>query len=198
MDKYSLVYIDDTPDEQLTKYLDQNFHPNQYEVSSSEIIFHPENGYTSLLEDTKVKGANIILIDSKLFENRTAPHGKFTGEEFKLILKKLFPFIEVIVITQNEIDTEIDKIPKYIFNHRKTAIEYYSELLPPKIDVAVTHIRQYRLLADIVNRNDSWEEVLKNKVLSTLNGSNVYDNLSKTDIDELITAFKEIEDKLNG
>lgn len=198
MDKYSLVYIDDTPDEQLTKYLDQNFRPESYEVLFSEIIFHPEKGYESLLQDPKVKGANIVLIDSKLFENRNAPKGKFTGEEFKLILRKLFPFIEVIVITQNETDTEIEKIPKYIFNREKTAIEYYTELLPERIDAAVAHIRQYRLLADIVNSNDSWEEVLKNKVMSTLNGSNIYDELSKADIDKLIAAFKEIEDKING
>ncbi len=198
MDKYSLVYIDDKPEAALTKYLDKEFHSDDYEIKCSEIIFKPEEGYESLLSDSKVRAANIILIDSRLFENRTATGGKFTGEEFKLVLKKFFPFIEVIVITQNGTDTEINKIAKYDKGCDQTASEYYSELLPRFIDNAVANIHQYWLLADLVNNNDSWEDVLKDKVLATLNGTNTYDELTKTDIDILISAFKEIQGSLNG
>lgn len=91
MDKYSLVYIDDNPETSLTRYLDEEFQGENYEIVCSEIIFKPEDGYESLLFDQRVSSANIILIDSWLFENRTAANVKFTGEEFKLILKKLFP-----------------------------------------------------------------------------------------------------------
>ena len=112
MEKYSLVYIDDNPETALTRYLDEEFRSDNYEIICSEIIFKPEDGYESLLSDQRVSSANIILIDSWLFENRTAANFKFTGEEFKLILKKLFPFIEVIVITQNGTDSEIQKMPE--------------------------------------------------------------------------------------
>lgn len=198
MDKYSLVYIDDNPDTALTRYLDEDFHSDNYEIVCSEIIFNSENGYDSLLSDPKVRGANIILIDSLLFENRTAANAKFTGEEFKLILKKFFPFIEVIVITQNDIDSSIKKLAKYDRSLGQSAAEYYASKLPDYIDTAVADIRQYQLLAELVRKNDVWEEVLKDKVLATLKGINTYDSLTTSDIDNLISAFKEIQENLNG
>lgn len=195
--KYSLVYIDDTPEASLTWYLDKEFHSDEYEIECSEITFKPDEGYESLLANPKVRGANIILVDSWLFENRTATGGKFTGEEFKLILKKLFPFIEVIVITQNDASGEIDKIAKYDKSCGQTATEYYSSLLPKSINAAVANIKQYWLLSEIVKENDIWEDVLKDKVFDALTGTSTYDELTKTDIDNLVSAFKEIQESLN-
>ena len=198
MEKYSLVYIDDNPETALTRYLDEEFKSDNYELVCSEIIFKPEDGYESLLSDQRVSSANIILIDSWLFENRTATNVKFTGEEFKLILKKLFPFIEVIVITQNETDSEIRKIAKYDKSFGESASEYYASKLPTIINKAVSDIKQYRILADLVKKNDIWEDVLKDKVIATLKGTITYDKLTKDDIDSLILAFKEIQESLNG
>ena len=45
MDKYSLVYIDDNPETSLTRYLDEEFQGENYEIVCSEIIFKPEDGY---------------------------------------------------------------------------------------------------------------------------------------------------------
>ena len=198
MEKYSLVYIDDNPETALSRYLDDEFKSDNYEINCSEIIFKPEEGYESLLSDQRVCSANIILIDSWLFENRTAANAKFTGEEFKLILKKLFPFIEVIVITQNGTDSNIRKIAKYDKSLAESASEYYASKLPKIINQAVSDIQQYRLLADLVKKNDTWEDVLKDEVIATLKGSNTYDKLTKDDIDRLISAFKEIQENLNG
>ena len=198
MEKYSLVYIDDNPETALSRYLDEEFKSDNYEINCSEIIFKPEEGYESLLSAQRVCSANIILIDSWLFENRTAANAKFTGEEFKLILKKLFPFIEVIVITQNGTDSNIRKIAKYDKSLAESASEYYASKLPKIINQAVSDIQQYRLLADLVKKNDTWEDVLKDEVIATLKGSNTYDKLTKDDIDRLISAFKEIQENLNG
>ena len=198
MEKYSLVYIDDNPETALSRYLDEEFKSDNYEINCSEIIFKPEEGYESLLSDQRVCSANIILTDSWLFENRTAANAKFTGEEFKLILKKLFPFIEVIVITQNGTDSNIRKIAKYDKSLAESASEYYASKLPKIINQAVSDIQQYRLLADLVKKNDTWEDVLKDEVIATLKGSNTYDKLTKDDIDRLISAFKEIQENLNG
>lgn len=198
MEKYSLVYIDDNPETALSRYLDEEFKSDNYEINCSEIIFKPEEGYESLLSDQRVCSANIILIDSWLFENRTAANAKFTGEEFKLILKKLFPFIEVIVITQNGTDSNIRKIAKYDKSLAESASEYYASKLPKIINQAVSDIQQYRLLADLVKKNDTWEDVLKDEVIATLKGSNTYDKLTKDDIDRLISDFKEIQENLNG
>ena len=198
MEKYSLVYIDDNPETALSRYLDEEFKSDNYEINCSEIIFKPEEGYESLLSDQRVCSASIILTDSWLFENRTAANAKFTGEEFKLILKKLFPFIEVIVITQNGTDSNIRKIAKYDKSLAESASEYYASKLPKIINQAVSDIQQYRLLADLVKKNDTWEDVLKDEVIATLKGSNTYDKLTKDDIDRLISAFKEIQENLNG
>lgn len=198
MERYSIVYIDDKPEGALERYLDKEFHSDRYEVEFSDLVFYPEEGYESLLSNPKVRSANIILVDSWLFENRTANGGKFTGEEFKLVLKKFFPFIEVIVITQNGIESEITKIAKYDKSCGKTASEYYAGLLPSIIDGAVDNIHQYRLLAELINENDSWEKVVKEKVIDTLKGKKVYDELTKSDIDELIQAFREIQEIIDG
>ena len=198
MEKYSIVYIDDQPDTELTKFLDRAFHSDDYEINITEIVFDTKEGYESILSDTRVSSANIVMIDSRLFENRTADEGKFTGEEFMLILKKLYPFIEVIVITQNEIDPSITKIAKYDKSYGKTALEYYADTLPPLIEKAVTTIKQYRVLAEKFNNNSIWETVLKEKINNTLQGKNIYDELTKTDIDYLISEFKKIQESVNG
>lgn len=199
MDNFNLVYIDDSPEPQLSRYFDKEFHSDDYEITYVEIRFDPKEGYESLLSNPKVQCANIIFIDSLLFENRTANNGKFTGEEFKLVLKKIFPFIEVIVITQNGVGFEIHKIAKYDSKDNTiTASEYYARELPKYIDGAVENIRQYWKLADMVRRNKSWDEVLKDKIMATLKGTNTYDKLTKEDVDTLVNVFKEIEDKING
>ena len=97
METIKLVYIDDTPDNDLSKYLDR-YSSNDYQFESSEIEFDPTQDYNSLLCNPEVQSANIIIIDSRLFENKTVTGGKFTGEEFKLVLKKFYPFIEFLLI----------------------------------------------------------------------------------------------------
>ncbi len=197
METIKLVYIDDTPDNDLSKYLDR-YSSNDYQFESSEIEFDPTQDYNSLLCNPEVQSANIIIIDSRLFENKTVTGGKFTGEEFKLVLKKFYPFIEVIVITQNEADPELSMVSKYVKNSAQTGVDYYAKVMPPHIEAAVERIKQYRILADKINHNDSWESLLKEKVLGTLNGTQAYDALTKEDIDTLIGAFKEIRMSING
>lgn len=93
MDTYNLVYVDDDPDSEIQKYFDKYFHSDSYEIVCQEKIFDPEKGYESLLEDKDITGANILLLDSHLFKNRTAQK-KFTGEELMLVLKKFYPLLK--------------------------------------------------------------------------------------------------------
>lgn len=197
-DKFSLVYIDDNPDTALSKYFDQESGSDEYDIDYSEVQFSPNEGYKSLLSNPIIQQANIIFIDSLLFENKTAKSQKFTGEEFKFILKKFYPFIEVVVITQNQVEDGVYHILKYDRLLGSSASEYYAEKLPPIIDNAVKNIRQYRVLATHVEKNDSWEEIIKEKVLATLNGTSEYDDLTTSHIDDLILAFKEMEGHING
>ena len=197
MEKFNILYIDDNPEPSLGKYLDREYKNSEYETKYSELKFDPENGYESLIRDPKVQSANIIFIDSKLFENRTARNGKFTGEEFKIILRKYYPFIEVVVITQNEPDLKVGTISKYDSRRDKSASEYYEKLLPSYIDKAIKNILVYRRLAKQLEDNENWEVILKEKIINSLHGINDYDELTKTDIDQLITTFKDIQESLD-
>lgn len=201
METINLVYIDDTPDIDLSRYLDslsQYYTSNDFEFEYSEIPFDNQKDYSSLLKDVRVQTANIIIIDSQLFENKTAMGGKFSGEEFKFVLQKFYPYIEVIVITQNDSDPELNMVPKYVKNSSQTGVSFYAGVMPQYLDSAIEKIKQYRILAKKVNENESWESVLKEKVLGTLRGTQTYDELTKDDIDTLIRAFREIRKDING
>lgn len=201
MEEFSLVYIDDTPDTILGRYLDGldvMYAEKGYKINYSEILFETEDDYNFLLKDGRVQTANILIIDSMLFENKTAKDGKFTGEEFKFVLQKFYPFIEVIVISQNDLDPGISMISKYVKNLRETGRDYYARIIPPYIDAAINNVLQYRILAKKMSDNESWETVLKEKVLGTLRGTQTYDELTKEDIDILIRAFKEIKESVNA
>lgn len=198
MDNFRVVYIDDHIDPTLSRYLGKEY-DNKNEIVYTEIEFDPSHGYQSLLTNPDVKSANIIFIDSQLFENKSANHSDFTGEEFKLILKKLYPFIEVIVITQNDIDVEITAIKKYdSLKYKNSAKEYYDHVIPKIIMDSYNTIKQYEYLAKKVERNDSWSIILKEKVLGTLKGCDTYDELKTEDIDKIIEAFNKIQEALDG
>lgn len=195
MDTIKMIYIDDSPDISLSKYLDK-FRSGLCQFDYSDIEFNSEEGYESLINNTEVRTANIIFIDSKLFENRNT-NGKFTGEEFKIILKKHLPFIEVIVITQNEVEEEYETIAKYDSRSDKTAQEYYDSILPELIDHAVKNIFEYRKIASRMKENTIWEDVMIEKIENSLEGKDVYDELTKTDIDHIIGIFQELQGKVD-
>lgn len=195
MDKINVVYIDDRPDIELDKFFDTYCDAEDSGFNYDFILFNPENGYRSLLDDTKIRFANIVFVDSMLFEQRNANRGKFSGEEFKMVLKKLNPFIVVLVITQNERNPNIEMIAKYDSKDKTISPnEYYAKEIPNHIDRAVKSIMQYKILASKISENDSWEKLLKERVIGTLNGVEEYDSLSKKDVDDLVKAFKEIQE----
>ena len=198
MEKIKVLYIDDAPDTSLSKYLGE-YKQENCEFECSDIQFIPENGYESLINNPEVRSANVIFIDSKLFEHRTAMEGKFTGEEFKIILKKYFPFIEVIVITQNDIVEEYETMAKYNSANTKgeSAEMYYNNVIPGKMKTSIRNICELRKIALDMKQNTKWESVLVEKITNSLNGCGTYDELTKKDIDEVISVFKELQEKID-
>lgn len=198
MQKFNILYIDDSPDSGLARYLDKEYNNPEYDTEYSGIIFNPDDGYESLIRNPKVKLANIIFIDSTLFVNRKVTSGKFSGEEFKIILKKYYPFIEVIVISQNGDDPKVNIISKRDPSCEMTDSEYYTQLLPAYIERAIGNIIVYRRLAEKLEDNSNWEATLKEKIINSLNGVGIYDEITKADIDNLISTFKDIQEKIDG
>lgn len=193
MDKIKIVYVDDELDSNVSRYIDKKYQHKDFEKEYREVCFKSTEGYDSLINNKFIKEANIILIDSKLFENDRVTTGKFSGEEFKMILKKVFPFIEVIVITQNELEDEYGTISKYKGKGYNSPQEYYAENLKKALDNAVKNIYIYRNIANKLKSNEGIDKVLIEKILSSLEGSSQYDELTTSDINNIITVFKELQ-----
>lgn len=197
MERIKIRYIDDDMDTNISKYLVENYVSPRYLKEYAEIPFSSDKGYENLINDVNIKDANIILIDSKLFENDRAATGKFTGEEFKMILKKLFPFIEVIVITQNEQEQEYGTVQKFRGGSAESPLDYYASRLKPALDSAVNSIYIYRNIASKLKENDGLDKVLIERIIGSLDGLGEYDELTTKDIDELISSFKELQRDLD-
>ena len=195
MKTLKILYIDDNPEPALAKYLDK-YQSEKCNFDYSDIMFNPDKGYESLINNPDVKSANIIFIDSRLFENRNAIAGQFTGEEFKIILKKYFPFIEVIVITQNEINKDYETISKYNPKSEKKPEEYYGEKLPELIERAVRNIFEVHKITSEIEKNTSWEKVMVEKIVNSVNGQEKFDEFTKNDIDNVIKMFRELQEKV--
>lgn len=193
MNKVNIVYIDDDLDSNISRYLVREYQPLDYEKKYDEVRFISEEGYESLINNQLIKEANIILIDSKLFENERVSTGKFSGEEFKMILKKIFPFIEVIVITQNELEEDYGTISKFKGGAGEAPLKYYADKLKKALDYSVKNINIYRNIADKLKLNEGIDKVLIEKIMNSLEGSSQYEELTTEDINNIIEAFKALQ-----
>lgn len=196
MDKIKIVYIDDDIDSNISKYLDREYTNENFEKEYYEVCFKSSDGYDNLINNPLVKESNIILIDSKLFENNRAAFGKFSGEEFKIILRKVFPFIEVIVITQNELEKDYGAIQKFRGGFKDTFQQYYARELKDALDIAIENINIYRNIATKLKSNNGIDKVLIEKIINSLDGTSQYDELTIKDIDNIISVFKELQSNI--
>lgn len=195
-DTINLVYIDDRIDPTITSYFVDDFVSELAEIDFAEIDFNNQAEYEKLIENEIVKKSDVIIIDSRLFENGHVISDKFSGEEFKIILKKIFPYKEVIVITQNEIDEGSGVISK--FNSKgNNHVEYYNTNWKPVIEKAVRDILVFRNLSKKLVVNPNVEKVLVEQIIDSLDGMSEYQRLTTNDIDKLIGAFEELKGKYN-
>lgn len=198
-----IIYIDDNMDSILSRFLNKIYKKRLYTLDDEriikkdydEILFDNKNGYEVLFKDQAISSANIILIDNHLFEEYSATTGKFSGKQFKIILRKLFPFIEVIIITQDPNLKGDNIIKKFSGKDTNDANKYYEDNLIPVLDMAIKRIVEFEELADDLRKSDNVDKALKDKVLESIEGNNLYDELTKSDIDELIRSFKELKDE---
>ena len=198
-----IIYIDNNMDSILSRFLNKIYKKRLYTLDDGriikkdydEILFDNKNGYEVLFKDQAISSANIILIDNHLFEEYSATTGKFSGKQFKIILRKLFPFIEVIIITQDPNLKGDNIIKKFSGKDTNDANKYYEDNLIPVLDMAIKRIVEFEELADDLRKSDNVDKALKDKVLESIEGNNLYDELTKSDIDELIRSFKELKDE---
>lgn len=168
-----------------------------YILKPTEYEFQPSDNYKTLLANPLINTANIIIIDSRLFENQKSELSKFTGEQFKIILKQILPFIKTIVISQNEPDEVSQTVPKYKSelgkNNRQLAKEFYTEKLSPIIDKNVLSTLEEFNVLDQLEEEKEVDPILVATIQSTIAGINDTALFEKEDLDKLIELFNEVK-----
>lgn len=207
MSEIRIVYVDDQGDEILSRYVSQIYCSQQYTPNSggsivnkkySEIRFDGTKSYENLIQDARIRSANVVLVDNHLFEERTTTTGRFSGKQFKVILRKLLPFVEVIIITQDTSLVGENVIHKFSDRRGKDPDAYYTENLAPLLDTAIQEVLDFEALADDLTQSSDVEKMLIDKIINSLKGDSSYDSLTKSDIDSLIASFKELKDGCGG
>ena len=184
MKQFKLVYIDDHIDYSLTGYLRDSFENTEIEYNEREFI--ETESYDSLLEDKLVKYSDVILIDSKLFENRTVGNRKFTGEEFKILITKIYPFKKVFIISQNEDEKKVGFIKKTDLDDEDKVKEYYDRELKTKIEDAIRTIKvEIEIFEDMCGKKYI-DPVILEQIKNSLQGEVEFDPLTRQDIDKVI------------
>ena len=199
-----LIYVDDKLDPLLVDYL-YDFRKDDIIIVYNEIEFDSSSrNYESLLTDSRVLESDIIVIDSKLFENENAESGsKFTGQEFKLVLRILNPFIKVIVITQNRDLANYGVLNKFATSKgnasQDNANDFYNKSLKPTIEEAIKEIVEMRRIGKELELNKGAYEgsLIVEKTQNLLNKITSYRELTDEKIDELIDIIKKevLEDR---
>ena len=113
--------------------------------------------------------------------------------EFRVILNKLFPYIEVIVISQNILPITqgvVEKCKK--FKNYEEIKAYYDEKLLAKLNERVDIVRETRQIVARLRNEKSIDQALVEKLNRAVNGTNEYDELKVSDIDRIVQAFQEL------
>ena len=188
-----LLYVDDVIDVGLSEYLILYAGQCTSRVSYDDYRFKCDVSYVSFFKNSFVQNADIILLDSRLFQERDRGP-RYLGEELKIILKRYFPYKEVIIISQNAVD--VDYVKKFDKLGTENEVKcYYDKYLKPSLDQKVQTILDNRKIVEKVKENDLWDQYLKEHIADT--NSITYPDLTVEKIDELIDEFKKIEAALD-
>lgn len=195
MENINILYIDDKIDPHITKYLDLSIEITDVNIFTNEYTFNIESDtYKTILENEEIKKADIILIDSRLFENAHTGSSKISGEEIKIIITKFFPFKNIIVISQNGTNKNLGILGKYKPSKDLSQKDYYDKEWKDVIEKSIHEILIIRNINSQLKDNGNIETIVKEKIENSIEGICQYEELSKKDIDECIKTFLEIKE----
>ena len=165
MENINVLYIDDKIDPHITKYLDSSIEITDVNIFTNEYEFNIESDtYKTILENEEIKKADIILIDSRLFENAHTGASKISGEEMKIIITKFFPFKNIIVISQNGPNASLGILGKYKHSKDLSLKEYYDSEWQNIIEKSIQEILIIRKINSQLNDNENIETIVKEKL----------------------------------
>ena len=122
---------------------------------------------------------------------------KITGEAVKLYLKQFLPYIEVIVISSKEIDENYLTISKSFKSKFEDAKSQYNNSLLPKIVESIKKVQENLILAEEMKKGLPFDKYISDRIEASLNFREDYSSITKNDIDDLIDAFKAIQEKID-
>lgn len=200
MDIINIVYIDDIIDRGISKCL-YKYKLGQKNIEYIEIPYTEEYTYKKLLEEIENLNINIVVIDSALYLESDSRE-RFTGEQFKIILKKILPYVETIVISQNKQENDWDIIKKFNqdvhIEKYKTDVEYYQSELIKVLEKKINEVKMGREIYSKLEEEQVVEKKLLEKISLSLSGEEKYSELKSEDINTLIESFQELKRALNG
>lgn len=193
MNKIKILYVDDNVDSHISEYLCEQYEHEDTEINYSEHTFINTDSYETLLMDSELQTADILIIDSVLFENANFSSEKLTGEEFEVILKKVFPFKEVIVVSQNDIDENTTIIKKYDTSSKEESKIFFDTEWKPALDQAIGKVKLYGKILKRIEEKNYLEKNFLEGIQQSLIGAIGYEKLTVADIDRLISAFESVK-----
>ncbi|MBC3900714.1 hypothetical protein GH811_13925 [Acetobacterium malicum] len=186
-----IVYVDDKIDLIISEYLDK-LEESKYVFKYFETKFDSNrSNYKDLLNDDIVSKADVVIIDSKLFENGSVTQ-KFSGEEFKAMYNTIYPYSNVIVISKNDELEKYGTIKKYSKTKHNDSNDYYDTALKPLILENAEKIIQSRQILKALKKNISNYEndLIVDKIQNMMTGASSYRELTDEKIDELIRLIE--------
>ena len=195
MEVIKICYVDDDIDLYASRYLRTEYACDESEIQYKQCVFLEEDTYESLLKKDEVKEADVIIVDSKLFKNANIANDKLSGEEFSIIIRKIFPYKEIMVITQNDIDDECLIFKKYDSSTGQDATLFFEKQWKPILDKAIKNILTCHKWLKQIEEKNYVETYLLEKIQSSLEGNAEYEGLTVKDIDKLVEAFESVKGK---
>ena len=192
METINIVYVDDKIDLYVSGYL-SSLSSDEYLYKPKEITFSNGDSYESMLSIEEIRTADILFLDSMLFENNKVNGNKLSGEELGFIIKKIFPYKEILVITQYQEKSEFSSLKKY--NSKtfgRSPDRFFKQYWEATILQASHNIVQNRKILEKLSSENYVEKMLLERLESTMSGQVDYENLTKKDVDKLIESFEEM------
>ena len=192
MREINILYVDDNTDPYISQYLLDNYKKENVSIAYKELKFEVTDTYESMLNNVLIRSADVVIIDSVLFENSKLANEKLSGEEFGIILKKIFPYKEFIVVTQNEPNSEFKIIKKYDTSSKTSKEEFFEKQWKPSLDRAIENILTVHKIVTRIQEKNYIEKYLFEEIQQSLLGETSYQNLTVEDIDKLVEAFENV------
>ena len=196
-----VVYVDNNPEIMLARYLnDKAISDGTFSFAS--VIYKPESGYKSLLENDLIKKADVLLLDNRLFEERDG-YPRLEGVEIRVFFNLIFPYKKILIVTQYD-DEDFNNLDYIVHkysdapgrdNSESSIFEFYDFQLREKLCNSILDIKYTWSLIEKIKESDIFktDKVLIEDMIDVANNTVPhYGRLTSEDINKFVEVIKSI------